>query len=795
MKLRITIIIPLVLIAASLVTSFILFQQNMSAAGLTIRADAKEQLQLDITRLQNILYNLLTENKIAEARVNVSVMAMDSSIRSLILTDEKHAVLVANRYIWEKSLAREVSGYDQSIALIVKENNQPEIFYDKDNPNLLKGYYPVILKLENDKGIPNKRIGILFSESSIESKLNFARSHAVDQSLLFAGIMSMTSILVAILLHFLISRRLNLLTKAARQLAMGDLDVKSNIAGDDEISLLGASFDEMVKQLNISAEQTKAAEQELTEFNDSLEQLIAERTQLLHEAQRIAKIGNWVWDVKKNSISWSIETFRIFELSSKDFQPDVDKFLSLVHPDDKHNVQQALQSSINNKESYSIEHRMIMPDGTSKWVREKAIPEFDADGEIIKLVGIIQDINTQKLERENRQKLEKQLQQAQKMESLGQLTGGIAHDFNNMLASISGFTELAMRLEVKDPSGKLSSYLEQVSKSSKKAADLVSQMLAFSRKGESFAESEVLDVPDLVSDLLAMLRPILPSSININVLAASHTYKILGNPVMLNQVLMNLCVNAKDAMDEDQGKIEISVAGVNVQNHVCSSCHHSFSGQYIEIKVKDNGSGMSHDVLDNLFEPFYTTKPVGKGTGMGLPMVHGIVHKHGGHIIVKSQLGEGSDFRLLFPIVEADKLSALDKKGIDQDAERIQNNNQRHILIIDDEISITMFMKELLQQYGYQTTTINRSEDALKYFHAHSDEIDLVITDYTMPKLNGVQLATSILESNKDIPIYLCTGYSEHIDEEKARQLNIKAFITKPIEIDKLLKQLEKDLS
>lgn len=374
--------------------------------------------------------------------------------------------------------------------------------------------------------------------------------------------------------------------------------------------------------------------------------------------------------------------------------------------------------------------------------------------------------------------LGEQLQQSQKMEAIGQLTGGIAHDFNNILGSILGYTSLALDLGENPNKEKLEKYLKTVYSSGERARDLIANMMAFSRRN-SGSTNQILNLKQSLDEIITMLRPMLPSSIDLVCNIDSDVPEIMGDPAQIIQVVTNLCVNARDAISE-HGCIQLQLHKVALTDHVCNSCHEHIAGDFIEISVTDNGTGIEADILKNIFDPFFTTKEVGKGTGMGLSMVHGIVHNSGGHIFVNSAIGEGTIFRLLFPCLEIQKSeSEVTEEKVDVEI----SGNGQHILVVDDEEIIGHLLEEILLSRGFQVTNFINSESALNYFSEHQDDIDLVITDQTMPKLTGIEMAQAMFEIKKDIPIILCSG---NLGEDK-KISGIKKYLSKPVTTHKLL--------
>ena len=787
MRLPITIIIPVVLVVSTTIASLLMYMQDISSEEDSIRKHAMHDLKLDIARLQNILYNLLTEDNIAEARVNLSVTAMNPAMQALILADETNKVLAANRYIWTGNHANKVVDFDVEIAAEVKRSNQSQTFFDNERKNILKGYYPVVLQLKSTNGYSGKKSGTLFARVDIKHEIIAAHQKALNHSLLFGSVMLLSSLLVALLLHILISRRLNALALASEDIAAGKYDTQVNISGNDEITHLADSFNLMVDRINKAFTSREKAETELLKLNETLESRVNERTQLLREAHHIAQMGNWVWNIPEESLYWSDEVFTIFGYKEKRFTPTVALFFESIYFDDLPVLEREIESAFKHNKKYKLEHRILLPDGSVRWIRQEGLPTLDNDGNRLKLTGIVQDITGYKKEMLEREQLEREIQQMQKMESLGQLTGGIAHDFNNILAIISGYTELAKNITHKIGNEKLSRHLEQIYSSSKRASELIAQMLAFSRTDSDYSKKENLSVNKLLSEIKLMLQPLLSSSISLNVLIKDD-FNIYANSVMLNQVLMNLCVNAKDAMRDGVGEIDIEAKKVSLQNETCSSCFNSFSDDFIQISVSDNGIGMAEEKLHRIFEPFFTTKGVGKGSGMGLSMVHGIMHKHDGHVIVESKPDYSSTFKLLFPVSEHNHKLELKEESISRDD--YVGDEQGTILVVDDEEALAEFIKDFLENYNFNPVVMHDSRKALEYFLDNFNDIDLVLTDYTMPGMTGGQLAEYMITTKPDIPIILCSGYSDLINKEEALNLGIKDYIEKPINTKLLLEAI-----
>ena len=371
---------------------------------------------------------------------------------------------------------------------------------------------------------------------------------------------------------------------------------------------------------------------------------------------------------------------------------------------------------------------------------------------------------------------ERQLQQVMKLQAIGTLAGGIAHDFNNILFPIVGYTELTMDDVPADSQARQN--LEEVLKATNRAKELVQQILTFSRRGGGKRKS--LKVQFLIKEALKLLRATIPSTIEIECKVNEECGPIMGDPTQIHQVIMNLCTNAYHAMQETGGKLEVQLKEVDISYEKSVERVGMKVGRHLELTVKDSGHGMEPEVLERIFEPYYTTKEQGKGTGLGLSVIHGIIKNHGGDISVSSQPGKGTTVTVLLPVID----------DIDAEIEPVETTtatqgNER-ILLIDDEKQIIDIEQRILERLGYKVTPKTDSEEALEEFAALPDRFDLVITDMTMPKMTGDQLARKLMAIKPGIRVILCTGFNETITEEKALAMGIDKFVMKPIVKDEL---------
>jgi PAS domain S-box-containing protein len=409
-------------------------------------------------------------------------------------------------------------------------------------------------------------------------------------------------------------------------------------------------------------------------------------------------------------------------------------------------------------------NRFVDKAGEVRQARVNIAPIKDASGAVAYFVGVAHDITEE-------QKLERARRQSQKMEAIGTLAGGIAHDFNNILAAIIGFTELTIDELSDNPKGK--ERMERVLQAGLRGRDLVKQILAFSRKSE--AKREKISLTPVVKETHSLLRASLPSTIQMDLIITAANDYIVADPAQVQQILMNLGTNAADAMREEGGQLTIGIAQVTFGPDDSPPDPDLGPGDYVTLTVRDTGAGMAEEVRRRLFEPFFTTKGPGKGTGMGLAVVYGLVKEHDGAVTVKSEAGQGSIFEVFFP-----QASRPHQKKEEPTIVPLPTGTER-ILFVDDEEMLVTMARGMLESLGYTVTVAHHGAEAWNLFLEDPSRFDLVITDQTMPDLAGVSLAKNMLKVRKELPIILCTGYSENVSAEHAEHLGISGFMMKPM--------------
>jgi PAS domain S-box-containing protein len=417
---------------------------------------------------------------------------------------------------------------------------------------------------------------------------------------------------------------------------------------------------------------------------------------------------------------------------------------------------------------YEISHRIKNNDLIQVQLYSKLV---QLKGEFYTLT-VFHDITAQR-------KLEAQLVQSQKMEAIGTLAGGIAHDFNNILSAILGYIELA-KIYI-EPDSKVFQYLEEVFKAGNRARDLVRQILSISRQAEQ--KRKPVNINLMTKEALRMLKVTLPSTILIKENLGEDIGLIEADPVQIHQVVMNLVTNASQSMKDRGGTLTVKLDTEELQTNIMKKTHGIKAGKYVKLTISDTGHGISIEDRKRIFDPYYTTKAQGMGTGLGLAVAQSIVKKHGGNILFSSKPGTGTDFFIYLPVI--DKKEYKDTESILENKSLLPTGTE-HILLIDDEDTIIDTGREMLEYLGYSVETFNNSAYALNEFKKNPEKYDLVISDMTMPEMNGDELAKKMIKIRPDIPIIICTGYNPQIDEKTAKAIGLKAFIFKPLTFQKL---------
>jgi two-component system cell cycle sensor histidine kinase/response regulator CckA len=455
-----------------------------------------------------------------------------------------------------------------------------------------------------------------------------------------------------------------------------------------------------------------------------------------------AKMGVWEVDLRTNAVTWSASTAALYGLTLDQAPRDSDAYLKLVHVDDRAAVANEIGRAIADGGEFGMEFRVLWPDGSAHWTEGRARVLRDANGVAISVVGIGIDITEQKA-------LEAQFRQAQKMEAVGQLAGGVAHDFNNLLTVIMSYTEMLIpTVELTDPRR---SDLGEILSAATAAAALTRQLLVFSR--QQVLQPKIIDINDVVGGTEKMLRRLISEDVGITTVLGADTGVVRADAGQIEQVLMNLAVNAQQAMALG-GSITIRTCNLDLHAADADAQLPGKPGRYVMISVTDTGSGMDEVTKSHIFEPFFTTKPVGKGTGLGLATVFGIVKQHDGFIRVDSAIGRGTTFEICLPRV--DEIATPVFGGA-----RTIEGGRETVLVVDDDAQVRVVLRRTLEHYGYSVLEAPNGRTAIATAARHEGEIDLLITDVVLPEMNGRELYERLRAVRERLPVLFLSGYND----------------------------------
>ncbi len=462
--------------------------------------------------------------------------------------------------------------------------------------------------------------------------------------------------------------------------------------------------------------------------------------------------------------------------SSEEYEADPYLWYRMVHEEDRKAVVEQAAGILSGKAIEPLEHRIIHKNGQIRWVKNTPVPHYDQHSRLVAYDGLVADIT-------ERKKLEEQLRHSQKMEAVGQLAGGIAHDFNNILTTITGYGSfLKMKLEKGDP---LMPYVEQVINSAERAANLTRQILAFSRK--QVIDPKPVNLNETIKKVEKLLLRLIREDIELKTIFADMDLTIMADSAQIEQVLMNLCTNARDAMPEgglltiESGLVELDEE--YLKTHACGR-----PGKYALISVADTGSGMDEKTRERIFEPFFTTKEPGKGTGLGLSIVYGIIKQHNGHINVYSELCKGTTFKIYLPLIRS-KVAETQPITLSS-----LEGGTETILVAEDDKEVRKLSKDVLECFGYKVIETGDGEDTINRFKENEDKIQLLILDVIMPKKNGREVYEEIRKIRPDIKVLFMSGYTADIINSKGILEKGANFISKPVSSHEFLRKVREVL-
>jgi len=512
------------------------------------------------------------------------------------------------------------------------------------------------------------------------------------------------------------------------------------------------------------------------------EEALRESELFLRQTQQAARLGGWKTNPLTDELKWTDGVYDIIEAPSN-YHPGLAEGLKYFCSEYLPVIKEALNRCLSDGHSFSMEVEMITDKGKKRWVELRGFSRGDSHNEPV-IMGTIQDISDRKQAVEDKKKLQAQLQQAQKMEAVGTLAGGISHDFNNLLQAIDGYAELLLM----DRSERDSDYrfLKAIQNAGGRAADLIRQLLLFSRKAES--NKRAIELQHEVGQAKRMLERTIPKMIEIQIITGNRIWTINADPVQIEQMLLNLGTNAADAMP-DGGRFLFEIENATLDADYAKRHLGAEPGRYVLLSVSDTGHGMDQETVNKIFDPFFTTKEFGKGTGLGLASVYGIVKSHGGYITCYSEAGKGTTFKIYFPAIvqpETEEIEEVEAKPIPRGTETI--------LIVDDEEDIRGFARQALMKFGYRVLTASNGEEALELYSAKSTEIDLVVMDLGMPGMGGHKCLQEMRKLDRRVRGIIASGYSINGQVKKSLEAGARGYVGKPYKLADLLKTVREAL-
>jgi PAS domain S-box-containing protein len=574
--------------------------------------------------------------------------------------------------------------------------------------------------------------------------------HDVNMIVFFV-IMAISSLIVFIYFRRTALAPLQSLSETASVFGKGELGVRETVKGNDEVGELAMTFNMMA---------------------DSIEREVEN----LAEAQRIAHLGNWDWDIVNNELYWSDEIYRIFGLMPKKFEANYEAFLNAVHPEDRESVIKAVDRTLYEKHPYSIEHRIVLPDGRERVVHGQAEVTFDDNGKPVRMLGTVQDITDHK-------RMEDQVRESKKMDSIGRLAGGVAHDFNNLMSAVLGYSHLILsKLPEDDP---MAERVGMIKKAGEKAAALTTQLLAFSRR--QVLRTKVINLNTVVDDMSKLLTRMIGEDVKLELQTHANLMNVMADRNQIEQILMNLAVNARDAMPQG-GVLKIGTSDINLNEDFAETYPGVKTGPYVLLSVADTGVGISPEVKENIFEPFFTTKGTGEGTGLGLSTVYGIVKQHNGHIFVDSKLNAGSIFKIYLPSVRAE---VAEEEEPEPAAEARMTCT---LLVVEDEPMVLKMVVDTLEHLGCRVLTASSPDEAVRISDSFKEGIDAFLIDVVLPSMNGRKLSELLKDRRPGAKTIYMSGYADEVIMRGDMIEPGMNFIPKPLTPGKIFSKLSQVL-
>ncbi|ATX81827.1 PAS domain S-box-containing protein [Mariprofundus ferrinatatus] len=761
MKLSLRWLLPSLLVACTVILSVWSYQTNGRIAELNVEQDQLQHITLEMDQLQRHIELQLREGMIASVQEEISTLGVDPDVEIAFLSDH-HDEIVASIFFATvgntvEEMANQHLGNSRDIRLEqfekTKNSLSSTVFVEGEGVNQkVIGIYPVVMGRKEGELRPTL-IGILYSQRSMARVKEAAMQGVTRQIIQFVAMLSLFTILLSMTLHFLVTARIRRIVDTTRLVSEGNLNAQTNVAGEDEVGQVASAIDSMVMQWG-------KAEARLVKLSQGVEQ--SSEAMIIMDYQGCVEYVNPAF-------------CRISGYASEEIVGD----LALWFRNRADPAGRALWETMI---LGNIWHGRIMSerkDGSQYPCMLTVSPVKGDDGKIVNFVGVQQDLT----EHEN---LEEQLRQSQKLEALGTLVGGIAHEFNNALAGMTGNLYLAKREASALPG--VVKRLESVEKLSFRSAELIKNLLSFARKG--IVQKTDIPLAPFLKEIIKIYKTSLPENIKLNT-DITLPMVVYGDATLLQQTVMNIINNARDAVLKSEDPVISIKLGEFVADKEFLEMHPELkSGDYAIISIRDSGCGIRHEDMPHIFEPFYTTKEVGKGSGLGLSQVYGAMQTHGGAVEIESVPEVGTLVRLYLPAVDR----SIENEFATQQQEQVENGNGETIMLVDDDSNVLSTASDVLESLNYKVLTATNGQEAIAQFNINREAIDLVIIDVVMPVMGGIEAVQHLREIEPGIKIIFSTGYDRDSLRE-AGSIDSALVISKPFNVAELSRAIKNKLA
>ncbi len=606
-----------------------------------------------------------------------------------------------------------------------------------------------------------QRLGWLVMEYTLPPLWSRLPQYGIITAVVLLALLTV-SLLLWRLLESSITEPLARLAEASKAVAQSkSREVRAVKKADDEIGHLTDAFNEMLSTLQ------------------NRETALRESTAQLLEAMTVARMSSWAWDVQEGTISWAGRETEVFGERGKPADTTLGAFLELVHPSDRPSVDQGLWRAAETGQRCELDFRVLDPDGHTRWLAMRGQRAHEDGKSGLRLLGLVMDVT-------ERRRLEEQLLQSQKLEAIGRLAGGVAHDFNNLLTGILGYANFALKSLPENHASRAD--ILEIERAGTRAAALTGQLLAYARR--QMIAPKIVSLNELVTNMENLLRRLIGEDVDLETRCAAGLWAAQIDPGQFEQVIINLAVNARDAMPRG-GHLTIETSNCTLDDTYVRQHPEVVSGEYVMLAVADTGIGMDSATQVRVFEPFFTTKEQGKGTGLGLAVCYGIVRQANGHLWVYSERGRGTTFKVLLPRATVEQEAGETSKP----PEQLSSGGSETVLIVEDEPVVRRLTARALAERGYHVLEAEDGESALAIARQHQGDLQLLVTDVVMPGMNGKELADRLTADRPDLRVLYISGYAEHAVVRQGVLVEGIAFLSKPFDLSELARTVREVLN